>query len=329
MLKLKLVFIFWLIFITMPIATACNIYTSGANLGPVSSFNVPALQAQQITGGLACDVLLDVLSARYIKYMPISVPTKLKHSNGINEVGIEIRDVNNNLVVTGVEQDLSDFAVLSLLFGGPNKSIPFTIKVESTIGLKPGIYSGTLNMKWYYYVNGLGLLGIGLIPYYSPGLTKALLGGITNWGVGADASIPITLTIEKDCKITTSNVSFGSAAFTSQFNPVSGTVQIACSSETPYSVGLSDGQNFNAGRRLKHESQASYIPYEVYKNNTTQRWGSLGQERWYSDEATVNPMIYNAVTQQSYSFTGKILNPSNTAFPDGLYKDTLQVEVTF
>lgn len=329
MIKLKLLLILGLIFTTLRVATACSISTSGANLGPVSSFNIPTLAPQQISGGLACNVLLDLLSTRYIKYIPVSAPTKLKHSNGVNEVAIEIRDVQDNLVVTGVEKDLSDFAVLSLLFGGPNKSVPFTIKIQPTIGLKPGVYSGNLNIKWYYYVNGVGLLGIGLISYYSPGLTKALLGGITNWGTGADALIPITLTIDQDCKIMTNNVSFGSAVFTSQFNSVTGTVQIACSSDTPYNVGLSNGQNFNVTRRLKHASQASYIGYEVYKNNTTARWGLQGQERWNSNEATVNPMIYNAITQQSYSFTGKILNPSNTVFPDGIYSDILQVDVQF
>jgi spore coat protein U-like protein len=263
--------------------------------------------------------------------MPVSVPTKLKHTNGINEVGIEIKDVNNNIVSTGVERDLSEFAVLSLLFGGPNKSVPFKVKVQSTIGLKPGVYTANMNIKWFYHVNAVGLLGIGLITYDSPGFLLNLIGllGVANWGTGTSVTIPLTLTVEEDCIISTNNINFGSAAFTSQFNPVTGTVQIKCSAQTPYNVGLSDGNHFNVTRRLKHSSQDIFIGYEVYKNSTTNRWGVLNTERWNSDAATANPSNYDAVTQQSYSFTSKILNPSNTVFPEGIYSDILQVDVRF
>lgn len=306
----------------------CSAYSQPANLGPVSSFDVPNLPSQQMSGGLSCVGSLTLASTSHIKYRPIVAPTTLVHQNGVNIARIVIRDSQNNIVQTGVERDLSSFSLLSL-FGGPNSSIPFQVFLTESVSLKPGVYTGNLQIKWYYYVGALGIGGINLLDYRSPGLVYSWVWGVTNWGTGLDAIVPITLIVKEDCRINAYNVDLGSAALVSKFDTASGMVQIICSAQTPYSVGLSNGQNFNTTRRLKHQSKNNYIAYDIYKNFSPQRWGSEGAERWNSTDASIYPGVHDGTTRQTYSFTTKIIEPSTTIAPEGVYTDTLQVEVRF
>lgn len=313
---------------TQYVYAECDTYATPAVLGPVSSFNVPNLSAQQMSGGLSCVGTLTLVSTSFIKYRPLNVPATLLHQDGVNKARIVIRDNNNNILQTGVERDLSSFSLISL-FGGPNSSIPFSVTVTESTNLKPGVYQGNLRIKWFYYVGAFGIGGIHLWAFVSPGLQYSWLWGLTDWGTGLDANVPIVLTVTEDCRINASDISFGSAALVSKFDTVNGVVQITCSAQTPYSVGLSNGQNFNATRRMKHQSQSNYIGYEVYKNVTQQRWGSIGSERWNSNEASVNPLIYDGITNQNFSYTAKITEPSTVIAPEGVYTDTLQIEVKF
>ena len=306
----------------------CEVYASPAVLGPVSSFEVPNLPSQQMSGGLACYGTLTLATTSYIKYRPINAPTMLVHENGVNTARIVIRDSSNNIVQTGVEKDLSSFSLISI-FGGPNSSIPFSVALSESVNLKPGTYTGNLDIKWFYYVGAFGIGGISLWDYRSPGLVYSWVWGITNWGTGRDATVPIKLIVKEDCRINAYNVDLGSAALVSKFDTASGMVQIICSAQTPYSVGLSDGQNFDTTRRLKHQSKNNYIAYDIYKNFSPQRWGSEGAERWNSTDASIYPGVHDGTTRQTYSFTTKIIEPSTTIAPEGVYTDTLQVEVRF
>lgn len=306
----------------------CTAYSTPAIIGPVSSFNVPNLAKQQMSGGLACVGSLSAFSRSYIKYRAIYAPMELTHENGVDTAHITIRDSSESIVQSGLEKDLSSFSILSI-FGGPNSSIPFTVQVAESLSLKPGVYIGTLYIKWFYYVPALGIGGINLTAFQSDGITFDWWGNVTNWGSGRDATVPIKLIVTEDCRISTQNIDFGSAALVSKFDTVNGYVRITCSAKTPYSVGLSNGQYFNNTRRMKHQSKNTYIGYEVYKNWSPQRWGSVGSERWNSVDASLMPGIHDGKTSQTYSFTSKIVEPSTTIAPEGVYTDTVQVEVKF
>lgn len=326
--NIKLLFIGLLATSVQHVYADCNVVAREAVFGPLSSFNVQNNPTQQIAGGLFCDGSLSVVATSYIKYRASFVPIELVHTNGVNKARIEIKDQNGNVLANGKEADLTTTSLFSI-FGGPSSSIPFTVTLAGSTSLKPGIYKGHLRVTWYYYVPGLGGFGVNLFVYQSPGFT---LGGVfssLNWGSGVDVDIPITLIIREDCRINANDISFGSAALISNFSTVNGTVHITCSADTPYSVGLSDGQNFKKTRRMKHQSQASYIAYDVYKNTSSQRWGDIGFERWNSTEASARPGIHDGVTRQTYNFSSKITEPSAMIAPEGVYSDTVQIEVKF
>ncbi|MFX5119153.1 spore coat U domain-containing protein [Acinetobacter baumannii] len=308
----------------------CTTLSSSLTLGPISSFNVPSLNStdNQISGGLSCSGTLTLFSNQYIQYTALNIPSKLIHTDGKNSANITILDYDKNIVITSSKPiDLTRFVVISF-FSGPNSSIPFYIRVNENTNLVPGTYKGQFLVKWFWRIPYLGIGGISLY-YNSPNLKTNLLGNITDWGTGQDAIINIELIVEKDCKINAQNINFGTAPLVSKFNPVTGTVQITCSAQPPYTVGLSNGQNYSQNRRMKNVSGNQYIPYEIYKNTTTQRWGYLGTDRWSSSNASQNAGIYDGSVTQGYSYTAKIIDDGSNASAEGTYKDNLILEVAF
>lgn len=311
----------------------CSTGTISAILGPVNSFNIGSLSnlgtAPMVGGGLSCPSGLTLVVKSYIKYLATNIPTELVHSDGVNKAQISIWDSEKQRV-TSAEKDLSSIAITTL-FSGPGGSVPFYVTVNDTRGLKPGVYRGRINIKWFYSVPYAGGLGITL-RYESTGfeLGSYLIGTyVKNWGTGDDSIINITLTVEEDCNINAQNINFGTAPLVSKFNPVTGTVQITCSAQTPYTVGLSNGQNYSQNRRMKNLSSNHYLPYEIYKNTTTQRWGYLGAERWSSANASQNPGVYDGSVTQGYAYTAKIIDDGSNASVEGTYKDSLILEVAF
>lgn len=314
---------------TQQIFANCTTPSSSITLGPVSSFNVPSLNSteNQISGGLSCTATLTLLSTQFMKYTALNIPTELIHTNGKNLANITILDYDKQIITTSITRDLSRTPLISF-FSGPNSTIPFYIKINENTNLVPGTYKGQFVVKWFWHLPYLGIGGLSLY-YDSPNLKTNLIGNITDWGTGQDAIINIELIVEKDCKINAQNINFGTAPLVSKFNPITGTVQITCSAQTPYTVGLSDGQNYSGNRRMKNISGNQYIPYEIYKNTTTQRWGSLGTDRWSSSNASQNAGVYDGSVTQGYSYTAKIIDDGNNVSVEGTYKDNLILEVAF
>lgn len=318
-----------LAFSTQQVLANCTTPVSSITLGPVSSFNVPSLNSSdnEISGGLSCTGTLTLLSTQYIKYTALNIPEILLHTDGKNSANITITDNDKNIVQDLVTVDLSRFVAISL-FTGPNSSIPFYIRVNENTNLVPGTYKGQFAVRWFWHIPYLGVGGISLY-YDSPDLKTGLAGRITDWGTGQSSMMNIELIVEKDCKINAQNISFGTAPLVSKFNPVTGTVQITCSAQTPYMVGLSDGQNYLENRRMKNLNSNHYIPYEVYKNTTPQRWGHLSVDRWSSANASQNPGVYDGSVTQGYAYTAKVIDDGAHVSVEGTYKDNLILEVVF
>lgn len=312
-------------------AEYCEVVNTQSTLGPVSSFNVDSLGTTMISGGLKCSGfnLISFASYAMIRYVAENIPTTLTHEDGQNRARISVRNADGVVVSTGtdIRKDFLDF---SLIIGSANESVPFYIQVNETTNLKPGVYNGSVRLRWYYAIPRL----LGVDHHTSPGLSVGFTWplnplNISKMGSGAPSVINIELIVEKDCKINAQNINFGTAPLVSKFNPVTGTIQVTCSAQTPYTVGLSDGQNYSQNRRMKNQSSNYYLPYEIYKNTSTERWGNLATERWSSANATTNPNVYDGSVTQGYAYTAKIINDGSTASIEGTYKDNITLEVAF
>lgn len=323
-----------LILITAQSYADCSVNSSGnISIGEVPSITLTenGVQSSQFSAGLSCSGFsLALANMTYLKYRVDQMPINYINSATGERLVVNYLDTNNNPINAGQERDLSTFTIINL-FTGPNGELPFYAKINQGQAVSPGIYQSEtpFNVKWYYSVPALALIGIGVF-FESPDFQRPGVRSDLNWGSGSDSSINLSIEVLPDCRIATNDVNFGTAAFASEFQPVKTSMGIRCSVKTPYKVSLNDGlypQNGNQ-RAMKSEVGNNYLSYEIYKNSTTERWGR-NNELWSSAVATTNAGIYDAKTQQGYAFTTKILETNSPNLPAGKYSDTVTVQVEF
>jgi spore coat protein U-like protein len=306
---------------------SCTVAAANASIGSVGSFTV-ASTAQHGSGasGMSCSAI-SVATTSYLKARLVS-STFLLTGPGGRTIPFSVSATSSGTAMTaGSEVDLSSFDLLAL-FAGPGGTVPLYFSTTATGGLAAGTYNGTVNLRWYFSVCTLGV-AVCLVTSESPGFARPGVFPI-NWGAGVPVTVTVSLTVSKDCLITAPNIDFGSAPLVSRFNPVTRTISIRCSADTSYTVGLSNGANFDNGwRRMRRDLTSDYLRYEIYQATTgIARWGSSGAERRSSAAADQNAGTYDAVTLQGYSFRA-VIEPTQATPTQGTYLDTIILDVTF
>ena len=72
-------------------------------------------------------------------------------------------------------------------------------------------------------------------------------------------------------------------------------------------------------------SGSNFMSYDIYKEATSNRWGSSGSERWASASSS---QVSTDGLLRTYNYTAKVLTSQATP-PAGTYTDTLIVDVAF
>lgn len=318
---------------------ACSLYAAAADLGSYTSLALEAAPTAttQTGSGLSCDPgLIGVGTPAHIKALVesgvpggvgtltgpggIILPFHLATSAGGASLanGNEVVFVSQTALVSG----------LLGLFSGPNSSIPMYLDAGPATALKAGVYTGAVSLRWYYYTcSGIGALGVCLGQSKSSGFTVNLLGGVSSWGTGDPAVINITLTITADCLIDAPDVDFGSVPLVIAFSPVTQTLNVRCTRDQPYTVGLSDGGHVLGGQR-RLQGGSEYLLYELYKSNTNARWGSVGTERRDSSDAEINGSLLDGLSSQGFVYRAEISTSQPTPSA-GTYTDNVQATIEF
>lgn len=313
----------------------CNVNSSGnVSIGKVPSITLAenGVQSSQFSAGLSCSGFsLAFANMTYLKYRVDQIPANYINSATGERLTVNYLDTNDKVIARGNEVDMSTFTIVNF-FTGPDSSLPFYAKINSGQAVSPGIYRAEtpFKVKWYYSVPEAALVGLGSY-FHSPNFDRGFWGFGLKWGTGSDASLNLSIEVLPDCRISTRDVNFGTAAFATAFEPVQTSMGIRCSVKTPYKVGLNNGLYPQSGnqRAMKTSSGNNFLRYEIYKNTTSERWGSNGSEQWLSTNATTNAGVYDAKTQQGYTFTTKILENNPDNLPAGVYSDTITVQVEF
>lgn len=292
---------------------------------------------KQFTSGLSCDgVALNTSTRTYLRYQTVSLSNELINSQTNDKIQIQYfgNDRSTPLSPTAPPVDIS-FTNGINVFEGTDKSVRFYYSIPAGQVVAPGIYkiSEPLKIQWWYSVPGIGVGVIGILYENSPGFQRPLnpfTKDPRSWGTGVLASIDIQIEIKADCSIETKDVNFTPAPFADAFQPVVTEMGVRCSSKTPYNVSLNNGSYPQGGnqRAMKHASSNNFLKYEIYKNQTSQRWGQAG-EKWSSSDASINPGIHDGLAQQKYTFTTRILNDNPQNLPAGEYTDNVTVTVDF
>jgi len=157
-----------------------------------------------------------------------------------------------------------------------------------------------------------------------------LLGGLALAGAPARAAtaggtVGVTATVPNACVITTAPFSFGNYVplTTNASTPLdaTGTLTVQCTAGSGQGVGLGDGLNYSASRRLQNGT--SYLTYELYQDpGRSARWGdAIVGERYttgfpFATTGLLTLTIYGRV------FAGQMVAA-------GSYTDTVSATVYF
>jgi spore coat protein U-like protein len=313
---------------------SCSVANTGNNVTvtvPSISLYESGQASTQFQSGLSCEGFsLAFLNMTYLKYRVEQMSNNFINAETGERIFANLYDTDNGDISTGLEKDLSRYSILNF-FSGPNGSLPFYYQIPAGQNVSPGDYVAEkpFQLKWYYSVPAIAVAGIG-IYFESPGFRRGVIGVGFRWGSGVDSIQTMKIRVLPDCRILTNDINFGTAAFIGQFQPVQTSMGIRCSINTPYSVSLNNGLYPQDGtqRAMKSQTSNDFMKYEIYKNATTERWGS-GNENWSSLAATVNPGVHDGITQQGYMFTAKVLDSNPDTLPASTYQDTITVEVSF
>lgn len=131
------------------------------------------------------------------------------------------------------------------------------------------------------------------------------------------ASFQVTATVPEACSVSADGaLAFGNYTG-SQVDATTG-ISVTCTSTTAYTVGLNDGLNFGATRRMKLGT-SDYLGYEMYKEGArSNRWGNTGTE-------LVSGTGSGAA--QSLTIYGRM--PAGGPLVPGSFADTISVTVSY
>jgi spore coat protein U-like protein len=159
-------------------------------------------------------------------------------------------------------------------------------------------------------------------------LALAVLAGAASPALAAtDAgNVNVSATVGASCVITTAPLDFGNYAplTTNAAAPLdaSGSLVVQCTGGSGSGIGLGDGLNFLATRRLLNGA-ANYLSYELYRDaGRSLRWGDAVIADRY---ATGFP--FAATGSMTITIYGRV--PGGQLVPAGTYTDTVTATVYF
>ncbi|MCH8493130.1 MAG: spore coat U domain-containing protein [Idiomarina sp.] len=206
--------------------------------------------------------------------------------------------------------------LLGLLGTGNSAELPMLLRLENFggVNLEPGVYTDTLTIFWdWRRCNGIDLLGL-LCVLYSQGT--------------ATTTINVSMVVEPDCEIDAANANFGSAPLVGVFNQVTQTINIRCSKNQLYTVGLNNGLHDMSGdRRLSNG--ADYLLYDIFQGPSGDTpWAESGADRRASSAADISPAEHDGVVSQGFIYRA-VIRPNQPTPPAGAYTDTIVIDVAF
>jgi spore coat protein U-like protein len=302
---------------------ACTVGVANASFGSISSFTVNTTE-QQTSANLTitCDTILNLLTNNVISMTVLSATAtngthaELKRTDNVTITdGVPIRVCGNitcsNTTETPLGQTYTwDSSTLLGLLSSQHYVLPIYFRTVSGQSVSAGPYQVTITFSVYYSICATGALGICL----------------SNQTGTTSVTSQLTMTVTNDCiTISTPDVNFGSAPLVMNFPVVSQTVQITCTKDSLYTVGINNGNNSGGGSVRSMNNGSALLSYDIYQGATNNRWGPTGSDRWGSVDST---SVSSDGTIRSYNYTAQILTTQATP-SSGAYTDTLVLDIAF
>jgi spore coat protein U-like protein len=133
----------------------------------------------------------------------------------------------------------------------------------------------------------------------------------------ANSNFQVGVDVVATCSISAADMTFSQITTgTTSANDAQSELTVNCSDGAPYSVALSNGDNYSGGRRLSNG--ATFINYELYKDNS--------RSALWSTASALSAM--GTGSNQTHTVYGRIL--AGQSVPNmGSYADTIVATVTY
>jgi spore coat protein U-like protein len=193
--------------------------------------------------------------------------------------------------------------------------------------------------------NGVGISGFTLYGLIATGQSNAVPGSYSsgttvsgNYAYGSNLSCTGTTTsfpfnfsatVLAGCIVSTSALNFGStSSFIIANKNATATLTAQCTSTTPYSIGLDNGQNASGSQRRMSMGGGNYVSYGLYTDTGySQAWTPTSSTTSCTGGASTCVLGTGTGSNQSITVYGQV--SPQTAPVIGTYTDTVVVTLTF
>lgn len=109
------------------------------------------------------------------------------------------------------------------------------------------------------------------------GLNLLSCAGVTVGYPVVPATFTFSATLIADCTISTGTLSFGNVGVLQTDRDAQSNMSVTCTKDTPYSIGLDNGQQGTSATARRMKAGTEYVTYGIYKDNgRSSPWGAGG-----------------------------------------------------
>lgn len=224
-------------------------------------------------------------------------------------------DCASEVTLNGSGVVLSRGTLLNLigLLAGFRFPVPLYVRMVPGAVVAAGNYTVLLTVSFTYDIcTSVSLVGLCLLGNRQQGTFNV--------------PISLNMNVTRDCTtITASGIDFGSAPLASSFTTVSKTLNVICTKNSTYTIGITNG-GYAVGNQRYMASGSHRLAYQIYKGTTgTTYWGPTGTDR--VDSSTASSTSSDGLTK-TFNYRALIINNQTTP-PAGSYQDSVSVDVSF
>jgi spore coat protein U domain-containing protein, fimbrial subunit CupE1/2/3/6 len=193
--------------------------------------------------------------------------------------------------------------------------------LSASSGLPPGTYTDTYNSGSAALANSNGA------PMtYSVAENCTVTTGVNWWNT---LNFTVSVTVLAGCNVSTTVMNFGStSSFIAANINTTATITAQCTSTTPYSIGLDNGQNASGAQRRMSVGGGNFVSYGLYTDaGYSNGWTSTTSTTGCTSGANTCVLGTGTGSNQSITLYGQV--PPQTAPAVGTYSDTVVVTLTF
>ena len=144
----------------------------------------------------------------------------------------------------------------------------------------------------------------------------------------ASSNLTVQLLVIGTCTVNAATLDFGSTGLLATLIDATTTLSVTCTNTTPYSVGMDNGANFSAARRMRQGATSNYIGYAIYTDAArTNVWTTASSSTTCT---TASSCFFGTGDGSAQSITVYGRVPAlGTAPAPGAYNDTVTITVTY